>query len=137
MCFRKAADPDGKRVGQGKGGGFVSSHLFFSGSEMDAELIRKNLSKLDGFVDDPVKFRMTEDRAALIAYFESEEAAAAAMDSAVRAQVEGRDAVRRATSVVYGKQAKAPQSKTQPRRCSSSSTRTAPATSTATRWTSS
>ena len=69
MCFRKAADPDGKRVGQGKGGGFVSSHLFFSGSEMDAELIRKNLSKLDGFVDDPVKFRMTEDRAALIAYF--------------------------------------------------------------------
>ena len=115
MCFRKAADPDGKRVGQGKGGGFVSSHLFFSGSEMDAELIRKNLSKLDGFVDDPVKFRMTEDRAALIAYFESEEAAAAAMDFLQSApKSKGGMPFGGATSVVYGKQAKAPQSKTQP-----------------------
>ena len=113
MCFRNAADPDGTRVSKRGASNFVSNSLFFSAStpdgRVDVEAIRKSVSGLQGFVQDPHKFRVAEDNTALMVFFESDSFASQAMNYL---QTNSK-ALPKLTEVVFGKQAKDKSSKTQ------------------------
>eukprot|EP01046_Picozoa_sp_COSAG06_P021445 COSAG06_NODE_1612_length_8935_cov_5.449411_3_plen_2191_part_00 len=106
MCFRNAADPDGMRVSKRGSSNFVSNNLFFSVSTSDAtldiEAIRNSVSSLEGFIHDPLKFRVTDDKTALMVFFESDSLAAQAM---TYLQTNPK-ALPKMTEVVFGKQAK-------------------------------
>ena len=107
MCFRSAADPDGTRVRKSGASSFASTNLFFSvpqGKELEVDAIRKTLGRLKGFLADPLKFRVSDCKTALMCFFESESLAADAMSY----MQNNPKALPPMTEVIYGKQAKAP-----------------------------
>ena len=112
MCFRSAADPDGMRVRKSGASSLASTNLFFSvpkGKELDVDSIRNTVTSLKGFLSDPLKFRVTDCKTALMCFFESESLAADAMSHLQN----NPKAMPPMTEVIFGKQAKAPNSKTQ------------------------